>query len=301
MTTTHPRKGILLAGGTGSRLHPLTIAVSKQLMPVYDKPMVYYPLSTLMLAGIREIVLISTPHDLPAFRCLLGTGAQFGIRLTYAEQPRPEGLAQALIIAEPHLCGAPSMMILGDNLFYGHDLVLTLRRATARRHGATVFACHVDNPADYGVVEFDSAGKALSIEEKPARPKSNHAIPGLYIYDTRAPHYAKAQTPSARGELEITDLNNRYLQDGELHVEKLGRGTAWLDTGTVDNLLAAAEFVHVIEKRQGLKIACPEEIAYNNGWITREELQKQRARHGKSAYGNYLERLLARPPSTAPL
>lgn len=297
MTTTHPRKGIILAGGTGSRLHPLTIAVSKQLMPIYDKPMVYYPLSTLMLTGIREIILISTPHDLPAFRCLLGTGAQFGLQISYAEQPRPEGLAQALIIAEPHLCNAPSMMILGDNLFYGHDLVPTLRHATARQRGATIFAYHVDNPADYGVVEFDPSGKVLSIEEKPLRPKSNYAIPGIYIYDEHAPHHAKTQTPSARGELEITDLNNRYLQAGELYVEKLGRGTAWLDTGTVDNLLAAAEFVHVIEKRQGLKIACPEEIAYNNGWISRVELQKQRDRHGKAAYGNYLERLLTREPA----
>jgi len=286
------RKGIILAGGSGTRLYPLTIAVSKQLMPVYDKPMIYYPLSVLMLADIREILIISTPHDLPRFRELLGTGEQFGVRFEYAEQPKPEGLAQAFTIGETFLDGHPSMMILGDNLFYGHDLVSKLKHASGRESGATVFAYHVDNPEEYGVVEFDETGKVISLEEKPKQPKSNYAIPGIYLYDARAPRFAATQKPSARGELEITDLNRTYLESGELYVEKLGRGTAWLDTGTMDSLLQAAEFVHVIEKRQGLKIACLEEIAFNQGWIDQETLRTQVQKLGKSVYGQYLRRFI---------
>ena len=286
------RKGIILAGGSGTRLYPLTLAVSKQLMPVYDKPMIYYPLSVLMLAGIREILIISTPHDLPRFRELLGDGAQFGVRFEYVEQPSPDGLAQAFTLGEAFLAGHPSMMILGDNLFYGHDLVEKLKAASEREAGATVFAYHVDNPSEYGVVEFDPSGKVLSLEEKPKAPKSNYAIPGIYLYDNRAPGFAATQKPSARGEIEITDLNRTYLELGELFVEKLGRGTAWLDTGTMDSLLQAAEFVHVIEKRQRLKIACPEEIGFNAGWIDRDQLAEQVAKLGKSAYGRYLARFL---------
>jgi glucose-1-phosphate thymidylyltransferase len=286
------RKGIILAGGSGTRLYPLTLAVSKQLMPVYDKPMIYYPLSVLMLAGIREILVISTPQDLPCFERLLGSGEQFGVKFTYAEQPRPEGLAQALIIAEDFLDGAPSMMILGDNLFYGHDLAGVLAQAATQVHGATVFAYHVDNPSEYGVVEFDAGGKVVSLEEKPKVPKSNYAVPGVYIYDGRASSFAKEQKPSARGELEITDLNRRYLEQGELYVKDLGRGTAWLDTGTMDSLLEAAEFVHVIQKRQGLQIACPEEIAFRSGWIGRVQLEAQIAKLGKSLYGGYLKRFV---------
>lgn len=286
------RKGIILAGGSGTRLYPLTVSVSKQLMPVYDKPMVYYPLSILMLAGIREVLIISTPQDLPHFEKLLGDGGALGMRFSFAEQPSPDGLAQALIIAEDFLAGAPSCLILGDNLFYGHDLVKSLEAADVRTDGATIFGYHVANPRAYGVVEFDPSGKVLSIEEKPAQPKSNYAIPGLYFYDGRAPAFARALQPSARGELEITDLNRCYLEEGSLTVELMGRGTAWLDTGTHAHLLDAAQFVQVIEERQGLKIACIEEIAFDQGWIDREGLRRCVEFQGKSSYGQYLKRLL---------
>jgi len=282
-----------LAGGSGTRLFPLTIAVSKQLMPVYDKPMIYYPLSVLMMAGIREILIISTPQDLPLFRRLLGDGHEIGVRLSYAEQPKPEGLAQAFLIGADFVGGAPSALILGDNLFYGNDLVQSLRRASGRPAGATIFGYHVADPTSYGVVEFAPDGKVLSLEEKPARPKSNFAIPGVYFYDADVVRLARALQPSARGELEITDLNRLYLEAGRLHVELLGRGTAWLDTGTHDSLLDAAQFVHVIESRQGLKIACLEEIAWQQGWIDRAQLEANIAHLGKSTYGQYLRRLLA--------
>lgn len=293
-TPSSPRKGIVLAGGSGTRLYPLTMAVSKQLMPVYDKPMVYYPLSILMLAGIREILVISTPHDLPAFRKLLGDGSRFGARLSYAEQPKPEGLAQALVIAEDFLDGSPSALILGDNVFYGHELEQILADADARRQGATIFGYHVADPTSYGVVEFDENGSALSLEEKPAAPKSNYAVPGLYFYDERAPGFAKAQRPSARGELEITDLNRTYLEAGDLHVEVLGRGTAWLDTGSHDNLASATDFVKVIERRQGLKIACLEEIGLYKGWLDEVGVEAAAEAHGSSTYGDYLRELLRR-------
>jgi glucose-1-phosphate thymidylyltransferase len=284
------RKGIILAGGSGTRLHPLTRVVSKQLMPVYDKPMIYYPLSILMLAGIREILVISTPHDLPHFRQLLGDGKDMGLTLAYAEQPSPDGLAQALIIAEDFLDGAPSALILGDNLFYGQYLETSLKNADAFG-GATIFGYPVDDPTAYGVVEFDADGNVISLEEKPAKPKSRFAIPGIYFYDQHAPAHAKALTPSPRGELEITDLNRCYLQKGNLRVETFGRGTAWLDTGTPDNLLAAAQFVQVIEKRQGLKIGCIEEIAWRKGFITKAEFTALGAEYGKSEYGSYLRKL----------
>ena len=299
--TQHPspsssrRRGIILAGGSGTRLYPLTIAVSKQLMPVYDKPMIYYPLSVLMLAGIREILIISTPTDLPLFRKLLGDGSNLGLTLSYAEQPSPDGLAQAFHIAGDtgFLTGKEtSALVLGDNLFYGAEFVNSLTEAAARTAGATIFGYHVANPTDYGVVEFAPDGRVLSLEEKPPQPKSNYAVPGLYFYDADVVTLARSLKPSARGELEITDLNRLYLERGRLHVEIFGRGTAWLDTGTHDSLIEAAQFVHVLENRTGLKIACLEEIAYKQGWIDRAGLETNIKKLGKSAYGAYLKRLL---------
>lgn len=284
------RRGIILAGGSGTRLHPLTRVVSKQLMPIYDKPMVYYPLSILMLSGIREILIISTPHDLPLFQQLLGDGAELGLSLSYAEQPRPEGLAQAFLIGESFLQGEPSALILGDNLFYGHQLEQSLAAAAAH-DCATIFGYPVEDPTAYGVVEFSKDGFVKSIEEKPKVPKSNFAVPGVYFYDGQASAYAREQAPSPRGELEITDLNLRYLQEGKLRVEILGRGTAWLDTGTPDNLLSASQFVQVIEKRQGLKIGCIEEIAWRKGFISQSAFSTLAENYGKSAYGNYLRKL----------
>ena len=291
-----PRKGIILAGGSGTRLYPLTIAVSKQLMPVYDKPMIYYPLSVLMLAGIREILIISTPQDLPLFRKLLGDGANLGVKFSYAVQPSPDGLAQAFHIAGDtgFLTGQEaSALVLGDNLFYGAEFVHSLQEAGARATGATIFGYHVAQPTAYGVVEFAADGRVLSIEEKPAQPKSNYAVPGLYFYDRDVVPLARSLKPSKRGELEITDLNRLYLERKQLHVELLGRGTAWLDTGTHDSLIEAAQFVHVLENRTGLKIACLEEIAFKQGWIDRAGLEANIQRLGKSSYGEYLKRLLA--------
>jgi glucose-1-phosphate thymidylyltransferase len=289
------RKGIILAGGSGTRLFPLTIAVSKQLMPVYDKPMVYYPLSVLMLAGIREILVISTPTDLPLFRRLLGDGSQFGVTLTYAEQPSPDGLAQAFHIAGDvgFLKNEPAALVLGDNLFYGHDLAKSLERASTRTGGATIFGYHVADPKSYGVVEFAPDGRVVSLEEKPLQPKSNYAIPGIYFYDADVVALSRSLKPSKRGELEITDLNRLYLERGDLHVELLGRGTAWLDTGTHDSLLEAGQFVSVIENRQGLKIACLEEIGFRQGWLNRAGLETSIAKLGKSNYGAYLKKILA--------
>lgn len=292
------RKGILLAGGTGTRLFPLTSAVSKQLLPIYDKPMVYYPLSALMLAGLREILVITTPHDRPLFERLLGDGSRFGVRLSYAEQATPDGVARALIIAAEvgFLTGAePAALALGDNLFYGHNLSRQLREVAADPAGATVFAARVADPRPYGVVEFADDGRVLSIEEKPAHPKSPYAIPGLYFFDASAPALARTLRPSARGELEITDLQRLYLEQGGLRVVPFGRGTAWLDTGTPDSLLDAAQFVAVLEQRQGLKIACLEEIAYDERWIDRANLEASIALHGKSSYAAYLRRLLEEP------
>lgn len=287
------RKGIVLAGGSGTRLYPLTKSVSKQLMPVYDKPMIYYPISVLMLAGIREILIISTPEDLPLFEKLLGDGSAFGVTFSYAEQAKPEGLAQAFLIGEEFLDGAPAALVLGDNLFYGHDLAETLGNANRQVKGATIFGYRVSNPEAYGVVEFDDAGKVITIEEKPENPRSDYAVPGIYFYDSEVCRHAHQLEPSARGELEITDLNRVYLESGTLRVELLGRGTAWLDTGTHDSLLDAGTFVQLIEKRQGLKVCCPEEIAFVNGWISREDLLHQAASLGKTLYANYL-RYLAR-------
>jgi glucose-1-phosphate thymidylyltransferase len=288
------RKGIILAGGSGTRLYPLTIAVSKQLMPVYDKPMIYYPLSVLMLAGIREVLIISTPTDLPNFKKLLGDGSNLGLKFSYAEQPSPDGLAQAFHIAGDtgFLKGEPSALVLGDNLFYGAEFVNSLAEASARTSGSTIFGYHVANPSEYGVVEFAPDGRVLSLEEKPKQPKSNYAVPGLYFYDADVVPLAKSLKPSARGELEITDLNRLYLEQQKLHVEIFGRGTAWLDTGTHDSLIEAAQFVHVLENRTGLKIACIEEIAYKQGWIDRAGLEANIKKLGKSSYGAYLKRLL---------
>jgi glucose-1-phosphate thymidylyltransferase len=286
------RKGIILAGGAGTRLHPVTYALSKQLLPIYDKPMVYYPLSALMLAGIRDILLISTPADLPAFQRLLGDGERWGLSLSYAEQPAPEGLAQAFIIGRNHIGNDRSALVLGDNLFYGHGLPDQLRRGADRLEGATVYGYHVKDPQRYGVVHFDGEGRALGIEEKPAQPKSNYAVTGIYFYDNQVLEMAKSLKPSARGELEITDINRRYLEQGRLHVELLGRGIAWLDTGTHESLLQAAMFIEAIENRQGLKVCCPEEIAYRSGYIDAAQLEALARAMGSSAYGNYLTGLL---------
>ncbi len=286
------RKGIILAGGSGTRLHPATLAISKQLLPVYDKPMVYYPLSTLMIAGIREVLVISTPQDTPRFEQLLGDGSQWGMKLQYAVQPNPDGLAQALLIAEDFLAGAPSALVLGDNIFYGHDLQTLLAQADAQTAGATVFAYHVQEPGRYGVVAFNAVGKASSIEEKPVVPKSNYAVTGLYFYDAQVVEIARSIKPSARGELEITDVNRAYMARGQLEVQILQRGYAWLDTGTHDSLLDAGQFIATLEHRQGLKIACPEEVAWRNGFIGDAELESLAQPLAISGYGQYLLRLL---------
>jgi glucose-1-phosphate thymidylyltransferase len=285
------RKGIILAGGTGSRLFPMTHSVSKQLIPVYDKPMIYYPLTVLMLAGIRDILVISTPRDLPGFQHLLGDGSQWGLNISYAEQPKPEGLAQAFLIGEEFINGEPVCLVLGDNLFYGHELGSSLMAASRRTEGATVFGYHTKEPEQYGVVEFDAEGRVVSLEEKPKQPKSNYAVPGIYFYDKNVVATAKSLKPSVRGELEITDLNRLYLERGELRVELLGRGTTWLDTGTPDSLADATQFVQVIQQRQGLKIACPEEVAFSQGRIDRMKLNESATKYAGTPYGDYLKSL----------
>ncbi|KZC25192.1 glucose-1-phosphate thymidylyltransferase [Rhodanobacter thiooxydans] len=285
------QKGIILAGGSGTRLHPITRAISKQLLPVYDKPMIYYPLATLMLAGIREVLVINTPHEQSMFQRLLGDGSQWGIDIHYAAQPSPDGLAQAFTIGRDFVDDKPSCLVLGDNIFYGHGFTERLKRAAAREHGATVFGYWVKDPERYGVAEFDAAGKVIGLEEKPAQPKSHYAVTGLYFYDGRACDYAASLKPSPRGELEITDLNRCYLDDDSLHLEQLGRGFAWLDTGTHESLMEAGNYIETIENRQGLKVCCPEEIAYLNGWINAEQLLALAAPLAKTGYGQYLQQL----------
>ena len=290
--TAKPRKGIILAGGSGTRLYPITKAISKQLLPVFDKPMIYYPLSVLMLAGIREVLIINTPHEQALFQHLLGDGSQWGMKIEYAAQPSPDGLAQALLIGREFLAGGPSCLVLGDNIFYGHGLTQLLQRANAQESGATVFGYWVRDPERYGVAEFDGSGKVIGLEEKPAQPKSSYAVTGLYFYDGRASDFAAGLTPSPRGELEITDLNRCYLDDGSLQLEKMGRGYAWLDTGTHESLVEASTFIETIEKRQGLRVSCPEEIAYFNGWIDADQLRELARPLAKNGYGQYLLGLL---------